>query len=434
MGVAQRATVAELEQRAHVLRRITFGPFPGGVEASLERHPTSVALIDAQVEADPLPFEPPETIDRPFKIGEERVFLSEKITNSGLVRFWIERMADDGAGLHEKMMWFWHTLFTTSGKMGTDLLLWRQLRMIHQHAMGNLRDLAKAYVLDPAMMQFLNSDTSLVEHPNENLARELMELFLMGRGNYTEDDVRAGAMGLAGWTIDFETCTSIKRTHAGVKPRMTFLGEKRVWEPDPMVDKILTHPSVAVHVVRKLWKYFIGGPRDEALVTEWSDAFRASDYEIAPLVRTMLRSDAFLDARRNRPRGGLEWLVSTLRALPPGDPNSRQLALDSTKIDQLGQLPYFPPNVAGWPDESEWLSSSTGFTRASYVAWLAAPLAADSSGDATKAALTRCGIYEPSDETVAALRRYEDEFEGNGAERFTALVKAVVLTPEFLLA
>lgn len=414
-----------------MLRRITFGPFPGGVEASLERHATTAELIDAQVDADPLPFDPPETIDRPFKIGDERVFDSKVITNAGIVRFWIERMASDDAGLHEKVVWFWHTLFTTSGKMGTDLFLWRQLRTIHRLAMGNLRDLAQALVVDPAMMQFLNSDTSAVVAPNENLARELMELFLMGRGNYTEEDVRAAAMGLAGWMIDFEKCKPTPRGMQPPKPATTFLGETRVWDSDSLVDKILTHPSVAVHIVRKMWKFFIGGARDEALVTEWADAFR-QDYEIAPLVRTILHSDAFANARRMRPRCGVEWLAGVLRALPPVDANSRDQALDPTPVDQLGQLPYFPPNVAGWPDDSEWLSSSTGFSRASYVAWLPTELEAP-SGSAATAALHRCGIYQPSKETAAALRAF-DRAAKRDDDHYVAVVKAVVMTPEFLLA
>jgi uncharacterized protein (DUF1800 family) len=428
----RRAAAAELEAHAHVLRRVTFGPFPGGVEASVAAHRKVADLVEAQVAADPLPFEPPESIDRPFKIGDQRVFLSEHITNAGLVRFWIERMASDEAGLHERMVWFWHTLFTTSGKMGTDLFLWRQLRMVHGHAMGNLRDLAKGYVLDPAMMQFLNSDTSLVENPNENLARELMELFLMGRGNYTEEDVRAGALGLAGWTIDFERCVAVPRdAYGGVA---TFLGERRRWEPDALVDKILTHPSVARHVVGKLWRYFIGGTRDEDLVDRWARSFRASDYEIAPLVRTMLLSDAFLAARRSRPRSGVEWLAPVLRALPPQGADAQWQALEPTPVEQLGQLPYFPPNVAGWPDDSEWLSSSTGFTRASYVSWLPVRLALPDTDDLVAAALARGGIYEPSAETSAGLARYAEELRGTRAARYAALVKAVVLTPEFLLA
>ena len=434
-GAARRARTAsaqQLEVRAHILRRLTFGPFPGGPEASLAAHRSTADVLDAMLAAKPAAFVPPASIDVPFKINDVRVLSEDVLGNGELVKFWIKRMASDEVGIHDKMMWFWHTVFTTSGKTGTFLFLWRQLRTLHANAMGNLRTLAKALVIDPAMMQFLNSDFSQIADPNENLARELMELFMLGRGNYTEQDVRAAAIGLAGWGIDF-TADISRYLPVTAKPVATFLGKTGVFDPDSVVDQILAQPVAAPFVVRKMWHYFIGGPVDPKLVTEWSDAFRASDYEIAPLVAAMVRSDAFLQSYRSRPRRGVEWLAAVLRILDP-PPGRADNSLDFTQVDQLGQTPYFPPNVAGWPDDTEWLSSSTGYTRSAYVATLPSRVPVMSPRGRVQAALERCCLYDVSPETRAALDQLDGDLQGTRERQSAHMVKAVLMTPEFGLA
>ena len=433
VGAARRTTESDLQERSHLLRRLTFGPFPGGTEASLEDHPTTEGYLDAMVGAKPVPFDPPSNLDVPYRFGDVKIFKDEKLTNTELIHYWIKRMARDDIGLHDRMMWFWHTLFTTSGKMGTDLFLFRQLRTLHTHAMGNLRALAKALVIDPAMMQFLSSDFSKISDPNENLGRELMELFLMGRGNYTEDDVRAAAQGLAGWRVDFYTDVASLADPTPMPP-VTLLGKTGRFDPDAVVDQILTKPIVATHVVGKLWKSFIGGPKDEAQIKEWADQFRASDYEIAPLMAAIVRSDAFRSAKLTRPRSGVEWLVPIIRVLESAKFDPDQNYLDPSKLDELGQVPYFPPNVAGWPDDSQWLSSSTGYSRASYVLNTKSKLPAVPKAERVEHALRRCGIYTLSASTAAALERFNDDVRGTPSERTTAVVKAAILTPEFGLA
>jgi uncharacterized protein (DUF1800 family) len=394
------------------------------VAAALERHGTAAELIDAMLAAPPLPFEPPVSIDVPWDQEHPPLY------NGDLVMWWDRRMSGDDAGLHDRMMWFWHGTFTTSAEKTTFVFPWRQLRTIHGLALGNFRDLAQAMVVDAAMLQFLDGVESRIEAPNENLARELMELFLLGRGHYTEADVRAGARALSGWSVDATTNRTIFHPERGPQAPDTFLGEHGMFHPKEIVDAILRQDAVGPHIVTKLWKYFIGGPVDDGQVAAWANAF-VRDFEIQPLVTEILRSDAFRRARLARTRTGLEWYLAAHRIL--GLEES-----DQSVIEQLGQTPYHPPNVAGWPDETGWVSAGSVSARAGYLLrsqWDAPDLGDDHAPRAlVEAALRKCGVQELSQQTFDALMALAQATAANSDRQARALVHAVLLSPEFALA
>ena len=414
---------SEAATTAHILRRLTFGPFPGGVEAAQERYDSHAAHIDALIAAKPIPFKPPISIDRPFNKADEG-----KLGNSIVVKRWMKRMLSDDAAVHERMMWFWHNTFTSSAEKGTFLFLWQQLRKFHTHAMGNYRELAKEMVIDATIIQFLDGDGSSFHSPNENLARELMELFMLGRGNYTEADVRAAARALSGRSVNFKTGNADLNPLTGPRGIDTFLGKTAEFNDAVVIDTILEQPAASTYVVRRLWKYFIGTTPDEALVQQWADEFRAGDWEIEPLVANVVRSKAFLDAVHSRPRTGIEWLTAALRA---GNPSGFR----EEQIHDLGQVPYYPPNVAGWPDQSMWQSSAIQFARASYLSGMKMRLKPPPDGaDPVQAALHHCGLFDATTQTTDTMAGLAQSLDGDQAARTAALVHAAMLSPEFSVA
>ena len=425
------ASDADLARVAHVLRRTSFGPFPGGVEEALRVAGSPDGVLERALLAEPVPFVPPVDIDRPFDVGDVKV-----LGAPSLVAWWLDRMCSDDAGLHEKMMWFWHGHFTTNASKASFLYLWHQLRTFHTHALGNFRDLTKAMVVDPAMLMWLDGADSKIEAPNENLGRELMELFTLGIGHYTEDDVRAAARGLSGWGIDDQHSVARFTPSMGPSKPDLFLGRTAVYSPDRIVDQILAQPSAAPFIVSKLWAFLIGGPKDGDLIARWGDQFRSGDYEIAPVVQTMLRSDAFRAAAGSRVRSSIEWVPPVLRVL--GVDTGR---FNGAEISGLGQTPYDPPNVAGWSDQSTWVSSASVFARAEFIARTSDPSRPGRTlpelgggDDVVEAALRLASLYDVASSTRQGLKGLASTLDGDTTQRSLAVVRATLMTPEFALA
>jgi uncharacterized protein (DUF1800 family) len=421
--VMRAGAAAGAGQFAHVLARTTFGPYPGQVAAALERAPTAAALVDQLLAAPPLPFDPPVDIDA-ANSEDVRLWM-------GFRQWWVDRMLRDDAGLHERMMWFWHGLFTTSwNKVDDTNLCWRQLRTLHQHALGNLGDLAKALTVDGAMLRYLDGQDSIASDPNENYGRELMELFLLGIGNYTQADVVAAARSLAGWRIDLVDGRVYQEPSWTLSEPVEFLGDRRQFDVAGIVDRILQQDACAPFVVGRVWDVFVGGERDTDLIRGWADRFRASGYEIAPLMAEVLHSDAFLNARRTRASTPLEWYLGAIRAT--GEPTERSVE----RLAGLGQEPYLPPSVAGWPIGDEWLNPTQFRSRSNTLATFTFP-AADEVGAAESpadAALGRCSLVDASDATrstvadLAAQLAADPTIDAHG--RGTALLAAALLSPE----
>jgi uncharacterized protein (DUF1800 family) len=354
--------------------------------------------------------------------------------------WWVRRMRADEAGLHEKMTWFWHTHFTTSTlKVPDNNLCWRQLRTLHEHALGNFGDLAKAMNVDGAMLMYLDGDGSKGAAPNENYGRELMELFTLGIGNYRQSDVRSAAKILAGWKVHLNptalpTALAVTRepdsTYDG---RVTIFGRRGKFTPDDLIDIILEQPSCAPFIVRKLWRSFIGGRPDEKLVARWAKSFRRSNFEIAPLVSTILTSEAFAEARLRRARTALEWHCAAIRITGVDVPFAYGL-------DDLGQMPYMPPSPAGWPGDSEWLSATQSHARAQFLSLFAFDAMGEVAGEAdiVDALLDRCSLFELDAGTRSALDDLAAELAADPAVdpelRAATVTTAILLSPDFALA
>lgn len=370
---------------AHVLRRGGFGPAPGAVEAAGSYAAALEQVIASGVDDGAEIVEPDDDDADPP------------------IAWWVARMLTTPHGLHEKMVLFWHSMMPSSAnKVSADMLA-RQHDTFRRHALGNFRDLVHAIVHDAAMLQFLDAAGSRAPDPNENLARELMELFTLGRGNYDESDVRAAAAALAGFTVDWDSEAVGFDEEAANTSSLTILGVTDRFDPDRLVDVICDHPACPPFVARRLFEFFVGRPPDRTELDALAGGFRDRGLEVAPLVEQILRSPAFETSRLARHRLPIEWFVALHHAL------GQSIAPDSIwTLDELGQMPWYPPNVAGWHVGPQWVSPGGQLLRAAVA--VSADLdhvpgldAGDEPAARVDAALVRCGLFEVSGRTRAAL-------------------------------
>ncbi len=316
-----------------------------------------------------------------------------------LLRWWVQEMKSPEAGLVDRMTWFWHSHLTTAAnKVDSTYLVREQLRTLRSSCLGNFGDLLHAFVRDGALIRYLDAEWSEASNPNENLARELMELFTIGRGHYSQDDVRAAARALAGWRISREEGENpevwFDRTGAFIAP-LVFMGEMDEWDTQKIVDRLLAHPSTAQRISARLWHHLTGVELDENAAAELGAWWQGQDLEILPLVERVLRDEAAV-GQTLRPRTGIEWYIAALTAAD----------LEPTNLwsmEELGQMPYSPPNVAGWKAGGHWLRPGSLLARASFVHNVEWDESLLQSTGSTERILLRCGIAEIAPSTNDAF-------------------------------
>ena len=401
---------------AHVLRRVTFGPFPGQVDRFAGQ--TVGEVINWAVSAEPL---------APRPAAEPRKDDNSNIVADGL----LDNLRSPQAGLHEKLAWFWHSHFTTSAdKVGQQRLLWRQQKLLRAHALGNFRDLVRAITTDAAMLTYLDGDGSTIEAPNENYGRELMELFTLGRGAYNETDVRSAARALAGWRVDQQKDWAVSYEANGtLMPYLELFGGRGRYGVDELVDAVCAHEACAPFVAGKLYGYFVGTPPTDARRRDLAERFRAGRLEIRPLMDHILRSEDFLAARHARPRYPIEWWCAALSVV--GLPNAKK-KVNNSELESLGQVPYRPPNVAGWPGGPRLVSAGQMLNRAALLSNWEIDTSPLERGDPIEGILSRCSLYEVGQTTRHALEEVAlHHNSGNWARRLFVLA---LCSPEFSLA
>ena len=265
--------------------------------------------------------------------------------------------------LSERMTLFWHNHFTSSlRKVRSPQLMLRQNLLLRRHAPGSFADLLHAVIRDPAMLVYLDGRSNRKGHPNENFARELLELFTLGEGHYSEQDIREAARAFTGYGLERRRGTFRFRPRQHDDGLKTFLGRQGRWGGGDIVDILLAQPQTARFITRKLWAAFITlEPAPNQLET-LARQFRQTDYAIRPLLAGILASEAFWDPRNrgSRIKSPAELLVGTMRALqlPVGD--GQRLARAGRR---LGQDLFDPPNVKGWPGGKAWIDSASLLAR-----------------------------------------------------------------------
>lgn len=287
-----------------------------------------------------------------------------------LKHWWLSRMATGPRPLQEKMTLFWHGHFATSEQKVRDAyLMWKQNELFREHATGNWLQLLTAMAKDPAMLLWLDQAQSRKEHPNENFAREVMELFTLGEGHYTEKDVTEGARALTGWGYDNMDQQFVQRPRIHDDGEKTFLGRTGNLTGDDVLQQIVAQPQAARFITAKLWNYFAGEPASEPLVTALADTFRRSGMNFKPLLATMFYSEEFYadSVVRNQVKSPVQWLVNSVRVLERDLP-APIICFGLTR--SLGQDLFAPPNVKGWDGGLSWINTSNLLARYNYAAFL----------------------------------------------------------------
>jgi len=283
-----------------------------------------------------------------------------------LQAIWLYRMIFTPHPLRERLTYFWHNHFATSiAKVRNAVLMQRQNNLLRTHALSDFRTLLTAIGKDPAMLIWLDSTINKKAKPNENYAREVMELFTLGRGHYSEKDVQEAARAFTGWFVVQDQFKEVSRQHDDGPKNV--LGRTGNWTGDDIPGILIDQPACAEWICRKLFRHFVSETQapSEALIAPLAKAFRDSSYRVEVPVAMILRSNLFHDpsVRRRRVKSPIEFAVGTVRALEILNPTVQAVAL-AESCGQMGQNLYSPPSVAGWNDGPSWINSTTLLARA----------------------------------------------------------------------
>lgn len=279
---------------------------------------------------------------------------------------WVRQMTSDTHScLQEKMTLFWHGHFACESKRFDYAA--RQINTIRTYALGNFRDLVLAISKDAAMILYLNNQQNKKNKPNENYARELMELFTIGRGNYTEQDIKEAARAFTGWFSDRRTgeFKFTERQHDG--DSKTFMGKTGNWNGDDIVDIILDRKETATFLATKVYRYFVNEKVNAKNVAVLANVLYKSNYDIGLMMQTLFESDWFY-AKQNvgvKIKSPIELLVGMGKVLNLEFGNTKSVLFPQ---NYLGQMLFRPPNVAGWPGGKTWIDNSTLMLRLNFAA------------------------------------------------------------------
>lgn len=356
-----------------------------------------------------------------------------------LKAWWFYRMLFGPDPLREKLALLWHDHFATGfAKVRAVDLMWRQNEAFRKHGLDKFAKLLGTSVREPALLLYLDAHTNRRGHANENLARELMELFTLGVGHYTESDVKEAARCLTGWTVEDDRFAEVPRHHDDGEK--TVLGKPGKWAGADLVRVLLEHPATSGRIAAKLCRQFFGerAPAPEA-VKELASGLRERDLDLAWAVGTILRSRLFFaDANLGtRVLSPVEFAIGAVRALGMLDPAPSTLALADWSA-RMGQDLFDPPNVGGWPGGRAWVHSRSLVARWNYAGALCqGPNVGRSTGYDPTALPKRHGLSGDADAVLTFHHRLLFGTDPSAATRRrmdgvrpTGVVPALLASPE----
>jgi uncharacterized protein (DUF1800 family) len=349
---------------AHVLRRMTFGPTTAEVDAAVRAglEPT-VDRLFAPTTAVRLPDLGPDPVAALTKGASRDEKLAARQKAQGQVAqatwWWVSRMAANGGTAAERLTFFWHGHWATSvQKVRSAGLMLKQQQALRTYGTGATGPLVRAMLRDPALIVWLDGQKNTRKAPNENLARELMELFTLGVGNYTEDDVKAGARVLTGWQVNRATGTATLLPRRHDDGPVTLLGHTGPLDVDGYADLLVQHPAHRPFLAQRLWlRYGADEPAPAATARRMAAAGRS-----ASAMLTALATDPGFPATAGHlVKQPVEWLAGAVRQLgiDPAALTEKQRKQVLAGLRQLGQVLLRPPSVGGWPAGAAWLTTSS---------------------------------------------------------------------------
>jgi uncharacterized protein (DUF1800 family) len=355
----------KLDQRQvqHLYWRAGFGAPLQDVQAATNKDSTE--LVNALFE-DSKTFDELQEVSKPprrselnlqqMSLQEKRQMLRQTMGRATTLNIaWLQKMSTGKSMLREKMTFFWHNHFAC--KVLQSYYVQQQNNVLRKNALGNFHDLLFAISKDAAMLQFLNNQQNKKEHPNENFAREVMELFTMGRGNYSEDDVKNAARAFTGWQHDQDgnfRFNSFEHDNGS----KTFLGKTGHFNGDDILNIILDEPQASAFITKKIYRHFVNETPEDEIVSQLSKSLYESHYDLTKLMNEIFVSDWFYDEKNigTHVKSPVELIVGMQRTLPV-QLNAPQALLREQRL--LGQLLFYPPSVAGWPLGKSWIDSAS---------------------------------------------------------------------------
>jgi uncharacterized protein (DUF1800 family) len=428
-----------LQRAAHLYRRAGFGADWHELQQAISRSPAECmqSLFESGSDAKAFYAEANSTV----------AALWASSNRQDLPAWWLYVMLHTPRPLLEKMTLFWHGHFATSmAKVNDGRLMYQQNETLRRGALGSFRPLLLDMARDPAMLIWLDSATNRKSQPNENFAREVMELFALGVGHYSEADIKQAARSFTGWEVR-QNAFRVNQHHHDTGEK-TVLGKRGPWNGDDVIRILLEQPAAAEFLVGKIFRYLVSEDDPPAsLIAPLAAGYRRHDYDTGWLVRTMLSSNLFYSplAMGHKIKSPVEYAVGLVRALE-GKADSYVLAED---LNKLGQGLFFPPNVKGWDGGREWINASTLVGRAN-LAW--ALVSGRDGRYGGKIHASKIAALNGADTPAATARRLVDllvsgPLPGETLVRLTALasdgprdealprlVHAIATLPEFQLA
>jgi uncharacterized protein (DUF1800 family) len=425
---------------ARVLRRAGFGVTGQQVDAVAAQDWSR--YVDAALAADPdadpgavaTPMPTLPTLRGPGKgasVADRKEFNQQIFGQmTELSQWWLRRMTAAQQPIHEKLTLLWHNHFATSAeKVRVAAHMAAQNQKLRSLSLGDFHKLAHAMLTDAAMLRWLDAQTNTAKAPNENLAREFMELFTLGHGDgYTEDDVREGARALTGWVIrPGGEPTMVPKRHDHTAK--TIFGVTRNFDAEGFCGLVLAQPKSPQYVAGRLWQQLASDtpPSPQALdrlVTAYGPG-----RNLGALTRAILTDDEFVGSRAAIVNTPVEWLVGVIRTLRVPVDTPARLKMADAALKSLGQRPFYPPDVGGWPHGRVWMSTASADVRMRAASQMArngdlSTVEDTGAGDRIDAVGYLIGVGAWSDRTVTALQPL--------VRTPVQLVAAAVNTPEYL--
>ena len=364
-------------ETSRLLQRFGFGPRPGEYAQALKSGVTATrtkVLTVPAVDAGAAQVVEPDITDlgkRPAANSKEIVpfSIALRYQTQQMTLWWLDRMALSDHGLTERMTWFWHGHWATSiQKLNYAMPLYIQNKTLRANCLGNFKEMSRAMINDAALQFWLDGQESTAKSPNENLGRELMELFVLGVDRYTEDDVKAAARALTGYQVEKSSGVVTFNAKRHDANPITILGTTQPFAGESLSDFLVARQDNATFIAERLWYRFVSSTETMPSTFAAKKAFAGRD--ISAAVKAMASDPAIRDSKNDLVKAPVEWFIAACRALELTPSNLRTPGQLFNYLDKLGQVPFNPPSVGGWPAGEAWLSSATAQYRIAFAAWL----------------------------------------------------------------
>lgn len=421
---------AEWNERtvAHMLRRVGFGATQEDIKFYLDMGQTKA--IDYIINYDRID---DSEVDR--QVASANLDLSK---TADLILWWVIRMTFTKRLLQEKMVFFWHDHFATAiFKVKEEDLMLKQNQLFRQFALGNFQEFLLEVSKDPAMIIWLDNFTNKKGQPNENYARELNELFSMGVGNYTENDVKEAARAFTGWSISRRTKEFMFETNQHDFGNKTFLGETGPFNGDDIVRIIAGRQATARFISKKLFEYFVFQNPKDSTIDKLANVYLSNGFSIKALMQAILTSDEFFSEKafNSIVKSPVEYVIGSLRMLKAKLDTRGKSGDIINSLTAQGQTLFNPPSVSGWDGGIEWINTSTLLNRLNFSNILASNRASrgstidpkalignaklSTSKDTVNFFLKQLALYDVDSATNKNLRKYLDSNDDGSKGKFS---------------